>query len=74
MLPFFHLFVMCVLVSREKGIDLDKRQTQRNVFLCKVIGPRGTGKTDFLQAFLKRSVVVRERLVLKAKLRFDLLS
>ncbi|KAI7792918.1 mitochondrial Rho GTPase 2 [Triplophysa rosa] len=50
-----------ITVSREKGIDLDKRQTQRNVFLCKVIGPRGTGKTDFLQAFLKRSVVRKER-------------
>lgn len=50
-----------ITVTREKEVDLDKRQTQRNVFLCKVIGPRGTGKTDFLQAFLKRSVVRKER-------------
>uniref|UniRef100_A0A672N9F8 Mitochondrial Rho GTPase n=1 Tax=Sinocyclocheilus grahami TaxID=75366 RepID=A0A672N9F8_SINGR len=42
-----------VTVTREKSFDLEKRQTQRTVFLCKVIGPRGTGKTDFLQAFLQ---------------------
>ncbi|TNN03989.1 mitochondrial Rho GTPase 2 [Takifugu flavidus] len=44
-----------VTVTREKVVDLEKRQTQRSVFLCKVIGPRGTGKTAFLQAFLGRS-------------------
>ncbi|KAK7123383.1 hypothetical protein R3I93_021717 [Phoxinus phoxinus] len=44
-----------ITVTREKAVDLDKRQTQRTVFLCKVIGPRGTGKTDFLRAFLQRS-------------------
>uniref|UniRef100_A0A3P8PJT4 Mitochondrial Rho GTPase n=1 Tax=Astatotilapia calliptera TaxID=8154 RepID=A0A3P8PJT4_ASTCA len=41
-------------VTREKKVDLEKRQTQRSVFLCKVIGPRGTGKSAFLQAFLDR--------------------
>uniref|UniRef100_A0A7N8XPS5 Ras homolog family member T2 n=1 Tax=Mastacembelus armatus TaxID=205130 RepID=A0A7N8XPS5_9TELE len=35
-----------------------KRQTQRSVFLCKVIGPRGTGKTAFLQGFLGHNIVV----------------
>uniref|UniRef100_A0A3Q0T001 Mitochondrial Rho GTPase n=1 Tax=Amphilophus citrinellus TaxID=61819 RepID=A0A3Q0T001_AMPCI len=43
-----------ITVTREKEVDLEKRQTQRSVFLCKVIGPRGTGKTAFLQAFLGR--------------------
>uniref|UniRef100_A0A673G2J2 Mitochondrial Rho GTPase n=1 Tax=Sinocyclocheilus rhinocerous TaxID=307959 RepID=A0A673G2J2_9TELE len=47
-----------ITVTREKALDLEKRQTQRTVFLCKVIGPRGTGKTDFLQAFLQRSTEV----------------
>uniref|UniRef100_A0AAR2JAU6 Mitochondrial Rho GTPase 2 n=1 Tax=Pygocentrus nattereri TaxID=42514 RepID=A0AAR2JAU6_PYGNA len=46
-----------VTVTREKVLDLEKGQTQRSVFLCKVIGPRGTGKTAFLQAFLGRSLV-----------------
>uniref|UniRef100_A0A8C1TW80 Mitochondrial Rho GTPase n=1 Tax=Cyprinus carpio TaxID=7962 RepID=A0A8C1TW80_CYPCA len=44
-----------ITVTREKALDLEKKQTQRTVFLCKVIGPRGTGKTDFLRAFLQRS-------------------
>uniref|UniRef100_A0A8C7RH77 Ras homolog family member T2 n=1 Tax=Oncorhynchus mykiss TaxID=8022 RepID=A0A8C7RH77_ONCMY len=44
-----------VTVTREKAVDLEKGQTQRSVFLCKVIGPRGTGKSAFLQAFLGRN-------------------
>ncbi|XP_041829966.1 mitochondrial Rho GTPase 2 isoform X1 [Melanotaenia boesemani] len=46
-----------VTVTREKEVDLEKRQTQRTVFLCKVIGPRGTGKTVFLQSFVGRHVL-----------------
>ncbi|XP_070707696.1 mitochondrial Rho GTPase 2 [Pempheris klunzingeri] len=46
-----------VTVTREKEVDLEKCQTQRSVFLCKVIGPRGTGKTAFLRAFVGRNVV-----------------
>ncbi|CAJ1080869.1 mitochondrial Rho GTPase 2 [Xyrichtys novacula] len=49
-----------ITVTREKEVDLEKCQTQRSVFLCKVIGPRGTGKTVFLQAFLGRNVVNKE--------------
>ena len=45
-------------VTREKRIDLEKGQTQRNVFLCKVLGARGAGKSAFLQAFLGRSLAV----------------
>ncbi|XP_050762034.1 mitochondrial Rho GTPase 2 isoform X5 [Gymnogyps californianus] len=47
-------------VTREKRIDLEKGQTQRNVFLCKVLGARGAGKSAFLQAFLGRSLAQRE--------------
>lgn len=50
-----------VTVTREKEVDLEKGQTQRTVFLCKVIGPRGTGKTAFLQAFLGRNVARADR-------------
>ncbi|XP_051789986.1 mitochondrial Rho GTPase 2 isoform X1 [Erpetoichthys calabaricus] len=45
-----------VTVTQNKLEDLEKKQTQRNVFLCKVIGPRGTGKSSFLQAFLGKSL------------------
>lgn len=41
-----------ITVTRDKKVDQEKGQTQRNVFLCKVIGPRGTGKSAFLRAFL----------------------
>ncbi|XP_030433416.1 mitochondrial Rho GTPase 2 isoform X3 [Gopherus evgoodei] len=49
-----------ITVTREKRIDLEKGQTQRNVFLCKVIGPRGTGKSAFLQAFLGRNLAAQK--------------
>ncbi|XP_075574222.1 mitochondrial Rho GTPase 2 isoform X6 [Pelecanus crispus] len=49
-----------LMVTREKRIDLEKGQTQRNVFLCKVLGSRGAGKSAFLQAFLGRSLAQRE--------------
>lgn len=45
-----------VTVTRERAVDLQKRQTQRTVFLCKVIGSRGSGKTAFLQNFLGHSL------------------
>ncbi|XP_028904614.1 mitochondrial Rho GTPase 2 isoform X2 [Ornithorhynchus anatinus] len=45
-----------IAVTREKRIDLEKGQTQRSVFLCKVFGSRGVGKSAFLQAFLGRSL------------------
>uniref|UniRef100_A0A8C8DMZ8 Mitochondrial Rho GTPase n=1 Tax=Oryzias sinensis TaxID=183150 RepID=A0A8C8DMZ8_9TELE len=52
-----HVLSICA-VTRAKELDLEKRQTQRTVFLCKVIGPRGTGKTVFLQSFVGRNVLV----------------
>uniref|UniRef100_A0A8C7BKW4 Mitochondrial Rho GTPase n=1 Tax=Neovison vison TaxID=452646 RepID=A0A8C7BKW4_NEOVI len=44
------------LFTREKRLDQEKGQTQRNVLLCKVVGARGVGKSAFLQAFLGRSL------------------
>ncbi|XP_067881951.1 mitochondrial Rho GTPase 2-like isoform X1 [Heterodontus francisci] len=51
-----------ITVTRSKKLDLEKGQTQRNVFLCKVIGPKGTGKTAFLQAFLGRSLKMQSEM------------
>ncbi|XP_033896794.1 mitochondrial Rho GTPase 1-like isoform X2 [Acipenser ruthenus] len=46
-----------VTVTRDKKIDLQKKQTQRNVFRCNVIGMKGCGKSAFLQAFLGRNLM-----------------
>uniref|UniRef100_A0A8D1B7C1 Ras homolog family member T2 n=1 Tax=Sus scrofa TaxID=9823 RepID=A0A8D1B7C1_PIG len=45
-----------ITVTREKRLDQEKGQTQRNVLLCKVLGARGVGKSSFLRAFLGRGL------------------
>lgn len=45
-------------VTREKRLDQEKGQTQRNVLMCKVVGAQGVGKSSFLQAFLGHSLGV----------------
>uniref|UniRef100_A0A669DYG8 Mitochondrial Rho GTPase n=1 Tax=Oreochromis niloticus TaxID=8128 RepID=A0A669DYG8_ORENI len=47
-----------ITVTRDKKIDLQKRQTQRSVFRCNVFGDIGSGKSGFLQAFLGRNLMV----------------
>ncbi|XP_071478377.1 mitochondrial Rho GTPase 1-A-like [Diadema antillarum] len=43
-----------IIVTRDKKVDLQKRQTSRTVFRCNVIGPRGAGKSAFLQGLTDR--------------------
>ncbi|XP_076053161.1 mitochondrial Rho GTPase isoform X2 [Oratosquilla oratoria] len=45
-----------ITVTREKRIDLQKKQTMRNVYQCHVIGPRDAGKTTFCQGLLGKSL------------------
>ena len=52
-------FCFVFLVTRDKKIDLQKKQTQRNVFRCNVIGVKGCGKSGVLQALLGRNLMVR---------------
>lgn len=52
------LMCRCCAVTRNKRIDLQKKQTQRSVFRCNVLGARGSGKSGFLQAFLGRNLAV----------------
>ncbi|XP_066560315.1 mitochondrial Rho GTPase 1-A isoform X1 [Amia ocellicauda] len=51
-----------ITVTRDKKIDLQKKQTQRNVFRCNVIGMKGCGKSGFLQAFLGRNLMRQRQL------------
>ncbi|CAB1344689.1 unnamed protein product, partial [Coregonus sp. 'balchen'] len=46
-----------ITVTRDKKIDLQKKQTQRSVFRCNVFGDSGSGKSGFLQAFLGRNLM-----------------
>ena len=43
-------------VTRAKEVDLKKKQTLRNVFLCYVYGRKKCGKTAFLQGMLGRDL------------------
>ncbi|XP_031691602.1 mitochondrial Rho GTPase 1-A-like [Oncorhynchus kisutch] len=45
-----------ITVTRDKKIDLQKKQTQRSVFRCNVFGDSGSGKSGILQAFLGRNL------------------
>ncbi|XP_026785446.1 mitochondrial Rho GTPase 1-A isoform X1 [Pangasianodon hypophthalmus] len=51
-----------ITITRNKHIDLQKKQTQRNVFRCNVLGARGSGKSGFLQAFLGRNLARQMRI------------
>nr|XP_033817120.1 mitochondrial Rho GTPase 1 isoform X2 [Geotrypetes seraphini] len=51
-----------ITVTRDKKIDLQKRQTQRNVFRCNVIGMKGCGKSGILQAFLGRNLTRQKQI------------
>uniref|UniRef100_T1INJ1 Mitochondrial Rho GTPase n=1 Tax=Strigamia maritima TaxID=126957 RepID=T1INJ1_STRMM len=51
-----------IQVTRDKRIDMQKRQTSRNVFQCHVIGAKNCGKTAFLQSFLGRGLEDQSRI------------
>jgi len=41
-----------IQVTREKKLDLAKKQSTRNVYQCHVIGPSGSGKSMFCRSFI----------------------
>ncbi|XP_043517334.1 mitochondrial Rho GTPase isoform X1 [Frieseomelitta varia] len=41
-----------ILVTREKKLDLAKKQSSRNVYSCHVIGPKSSGKTTLCRTFI----------------------
>ncbi|XP_073902482.1 mitochondrial Rho GTPase 1 isoform X3 [Castor canadensis] len=51
-----------ITVTRDKKIDLQKKQTQRNVFRCNVIGMKGCGKSGVLQALLGRNLMRQKKI------------
>ncbi|XP_060528814.1 mitochondrial Rho GTPase isoform X2 [Cylas formicarius] len=55
--------VSAVVVTREKKLDLAKKQSTRNVYQCHVIGPTGSGKSAFCRSFIKGTGDVKDLLV-----------
>ncbi|MFT7797751.1 mitochondrial Rho GTPase 1-A-like isoform X1 [Arapaima gigas] len=51
-----------ITVTRNKRIDLQKKQTQRSVFCCNVFGAKGCGKSGFLQGFLGRNLTCQKNI------------
>ncbi|ELW61782.1 Mitochondrial Rho GTPase 1 [Tupaia chinensis] len=49
-------------VTRDKKIDLQKKQTQRNVFRCNVIGMKNCGKSGVLQSLLGRNLMRQKKI------------
>ncbi|XP_045473438.1 mitochondrial Rho GTPase isoform X2 [Harmonia axyridis] len=47
--------VTAVQVTRERKVDLAKKQSTRNVYRCHVIGANGSGKSTFCRNFIKSS-------------------
>lgn len=41
-----------IIVTREKKVDLAKKQSSRNVYTCHVIGPKSSGKTTLCRTFI----------------------
>lgn len=42
-------------VTRRRSIDRKKQQTERNVYHCLVVGPKGSGKTALVKSFIGSS-------------------
>ncbi|XP_023983418.1 mitochondrial Rho GTPase 1 isoform X13 [Physeter macrocephalus] len=51
-----------ITVTRDKKIDLQKKQTQRNVFRCNVIGMKNCGKSGVLQSLLGRNLTRQRKI------------
>ncbi|KYN13042.1 PREDICTED: mitochondrial Rho GTPase isoform X1 [Trachymyrmex cornetzi] len=41
-----------IIVTREKKVDLAKKQSSRNVYTCHVIGPKSSGKTTLCRTLI----------------------
>ena len=45
-------------VTRNKTIDKERKQNNRNVFLCHVIGPKGVGKVSCISLAMKITMAI----------------
>lgn len=45
-----------LIITRDRRIDIEEKETQRNVFQCHVFGPRDSGKTAFIHSLTNKSM------------------
>lgn len=45
------------LVTRSKKIDLQKKQSQRSVYICHVIGSKGSGKSTVCKRLVRSAKI-----------------
>jgi len=55
-------FFWTYLVTREKRLDLAKKQSTRNVYRCHVIGAKNSGKTTLCQGLIGRTLEQTKKL------------
>lgn len=60
--------VSAIHVTRERRLDLAKKQSSRSVYMCHVIGQKGAGKTALCRGFLAEDMRVSR--ILKINLKF----
>lgn len=52
------LFFFYYLVTRDKKSDILKKQSLRNVYVCHVIGEKGSGKSSLCQTHIGHTLKV----------------
>lgn len=48
---------LAIHVTRERRLDLAKKQSSRSVYMCHVFGPKGCGKTGLCRGFIADNLV-----------------
>lgn len=60
MTQYDHMYKSHFLVTREKKLDLAKKQSSRNVYRCHVVGANGSGKSTFCRNLIRTSQKVSQ--------------
>lgn len=56
-----------IIVTREKKVDLAKKQSSRNVYTCHVIGPKSSGKTTLCRTLIDPKLEVKSLIIIVSR-------
>uniref|UniRef100_A0AC35U6Z5 Mitochondrial Rho GTPase n=1 Tax=Rhabditophanes sp. KR3021 TaxID=114890 RepID=A0AC35U6Z5_9BILA len=45
-----------LVITRDRRVDIEEKETQRNIFQCHVFGPKDAGKTAFIHSITNKSM------------------